>query len=711
MISLGRCRAALAVVALVLQLPTLLIRRPLILPDEAGFLLNAYQLGAGRPPSGLVYYPGYSVLLAPIATLTTDLGAVMVGVQAVNAVLAVGSILLAFELARRLLPERSVVDMAVIAVVAQLYPAFRMFSTFALSENLFLPISLGLAVLAIDLDRSARPLRPALAIAVVGGAAIAVHARAISITVAALVALGWAWRRRGRRVAPAMAVAALVAVACYLGVRAVLSSRGVEITGTDTDSALSSLVRRNLAFEAVGGWVMGAIGQAFYLVVASLGAVVAAVALLARSVRARVAIPGDALAAFSSLVVPMTVCSFGVSVLFMGGSRGDPAIYGRYNEGVLAPVLVLGLAVLAHAGVARRTLWWAAWAVPLSGLVLVAARPADFYDARRQMINITAIHPVTDTLGGIELGVVVVVALVALAAVRSAFGRDLRTGAAVVGVVWAATVAFDLRAAALALDVLDPQDELLDEIAAAETLGVDASCVTIDLFGIGDRWHEANYRLRRDDIDFRYWVSGGDAPPPCPDLVISRRPDLATALAAGGDDRLSGVTLLAVEPWSRLGLYGSGAAGELARGVRPITDAPYAPFVGDGVDAAQGLQIDVLDVADRATVGDEVTVTVRLTNLGPRALVPHLGLEGAGGVNVGLEWRDPTRPGDRLIEPVRVPLPAIVWPGEAVEVTGTLPAADAPIALGEWLAVAGVVQEGVAWLPAEATATVEVGAG
>ena len=216
------------------------------------------------------------------------------------------------------------------------------------------------------------------------------------------------------------------------------------------------------------------------------------------------------------------------------------------------------------------------------------------------------------------------------------------------------------------------------------------------LYGIGDRWTEANYRLRRDDIDFRYWLSNSGDQPPCPDLLISRRADLASDV--------SGASLLAIEPGARIGLYAlPGPSQDQALAGHPVLEQPYAEL-----DLDLALTVEVLDAPTQLDIGETAAVIVRLTNNSSKALVPHLGLEGVGGVSLGLEWRDPARPDNRLVESQRLPLPAIVWPGDSIEIAGNILAADAPIAAGEWQLVVAVVQEGRAWLDAEQSSIVVV---
>jgi hypothetical protein len=96
------------------------------------------------------------------------------------------------------------------------------------------------------------------------------------------------------------------------------------------------------------------LGQTWYLLAASLGVVVYGAVVLVRSIIGRNPTPeprrGDA------VLVVLTVSMFvALSSVFMSDRwRSDQLVYGRYNDSIITPVLVVGLAALVGAIPLRR---------------------------------------------------------------------------------------------------------------------------------------------------------------------------------------------------------------------------------------------------------------------------------------------------------------------------------------------------------------------
>ncbi len=677
------------VIAVLLHVVVLPIRRPLILPDEAGFLLNAIQLGAGGVPSGLGYYPGYSLLIAPIAAGTVDLASLMVGVQIVNAVLAGVTALLATRLGRAVRPTIPRAAAGLVGLLVSLYPAFRVFGAFALSENLLVPLSLLLCLLLLRAVVSTSRVDTAL-FALVAGLTYAVHARAVVVPMAAALAIVFLFRRQRQALVGGIGALLIGVVVAFAFVENTLSFSGIVTVDSDSRDTLSGLIRSTLGAKELYELVLTAAGQIFYLVAATAGLVVVGVSVLASQARHGETTgdpsssPARTLAAF---VLPMSLLTLVISAMFLNGQSGDQAIYGRYNEGVLAPLLVYGAVALQGRDHGVDTaLRRAVIALPALALILLLGRGPEVFDGRQQILNITGVFPLVDLGGTIRLSTIALAGALLTAAVALAVRRSPSMALGGLGALFLVVVVWDLQIMAGAIETLDGQDELVADIdeVIAET-GV--ACVALDQATLTERWHQENYRLRLAPFPFRHWDSDSDAAP-CSDIVLSRRIDL--------DDRVPGARVVAVEPNGRQLLWAlpGPSALLLEQAGRQLYDDPDRPLPENQVIR---LEINVEDPF--ALPGGKVRGSVTVFNDGPFPLYPERALPSSEfSINIGLEWRDPIE-NLRRQEPERLRLPVLLAPGEQVELPFILRALDqnGRLGPGKHLLRAEVVQEAIAW--------------
>ena len=319
---------------------------PLLVADEVGYLTNARVLAggvAGQMTTAPFYRGGYSLVLAPVVALLDDPEAGYRVALVVNALLAASlAPLLYLMLTRtfRVSAERAVWP----ALAAAAYPSVTIFTQATLSENLLLPLAVGWLVCVGALVDAAPRRRPAWAAATAVCAVWlwAAHGRMIVapvITAAAFLVLAAA--RRGYMRAALLGVAVLAAGAVGVHeLNAFLISRSWDGHAPD------EVARRLSTIESAGGvaaFLRNLVGMSWYLVVASLGTVVAAAASLLprlRRPRTQDAVLAVALAACLGLLVESALS-------FRDLDRPDMLIYGRYAEVLLPPLIAVALVSLA----------------------------------------------------------------------------------------------------------------------------------------------------------------------------------------------------------------------------------------------------------------------------------------------------------------------------------------------------------------------------
>lgn len=391
------------------------MRAPVVEADEFGYLYGAHYLALGGPRPATVgcraicsaspYFPGYSLLLVPLWWASHTTATVYRAALGLNTALAVLTAWLAYILAGRLAPAIRPWTRALVGAVVAAYPSYLLFANVVESENLLIPAWIAVCLLAYRAFR----LRAAAGVARVGegdgrgagagtwgalglagGLLYMVHPSALAATIGVVVVGAWVarpWRTHWR------ALGALVlGVVAGLGVAHLLSAY-VTAGGPSNTTGIISALGRDLSPHGIGHVGVDAAGQLVYLLAVTGGLVVLAVPLLARATRAMLGGPsaaqgarrgpgqppvpapagahrhrrtlcdlldasepgGKARQGILGLVSVTSLVMLAVSVASIGtggAGRLDLTLYGRYNEAVLAPVLVAG--ALVGVGLCRR---------------------------------------------------------------------------------------------------------------------------------------------------------------------------------------------------------------------------------------------------------------------------------------------------------------------------------------------------------------------
>ena len=392
--------------------------RPLIFADEAGYIGNARYLAGGLPIKMLksgAYYPGYSLLLAPLFWLGLPPPATYQAILIVNGLLLSSAYVSLVYWLRWVLNAQTKYIYAV-AFAASVYPAFLVQPGFAMSESAVIAVTAALPLVGFRLIE--RPHWLTAALFGVGTAFLySIHPRFIGTV--GTVALGLAVLTVLRTIPLRIAVVSWLTLGAGLVGTKLLSgvikaaNRGGSFDGGDRVSAL-------LTGPGVWSLTLEVLGQYWYLAAASAGLVlIGTVDIARRLIAAPEGAPRRASPAWLTLLFTAlgTVLAFCVSCAFMSEpERVDHFIYGRYNEGVVAPVLAAGILTLVQRARAWRSYAIAAGIVAAgvlgTAVVLHWARGED-WSGHANLANILALIPLMKVASGMKL---VAISLVALAA-------------------------------------------------------------------------------------------------------------------------------------------------------------------------------------------------------------------------------------------------------------------------------------------------------
>ena len=525
-------------VHLVLSAP---MRVPIIHPDELGYLENARFLARGGLRSETEYYPGFSLLLVPLWWMSRAPALIYRQTLELEAVLAAAGGWVTWRLTSHLAPALAGWRRIVAVALVVAYPPFLLYGNVALAETMFVAV-FGLVVLAAAHALPSRRPAPWLALGVSSGVLTMVHPRGLAVVVAAtlmgLLVLGF---RRS-------SVSPLAALTAGLGVSLAATRWLVTYVKGPVSNGFAAyrpdgVISKSLSAHGMASLAAELAGQLFYLSIATLGLVPLALLLGGRSLL-RV-LRGDRRS--TTLVQGFVTLAFiGVwtlSSLFMNlGDRADKLIYGRYNEGVIVPLLVIALAdvfgvsvierVRHVRAVRQRTYPARRWFATSVGCIVVTAlfvgigHSAAALRGALNPVNVLSLAPVLTRMGNridpLVLGLMGVgavaflsllssrwplVALVVIACVFAASTLDTETGYIVPGT--------QARAA---------QDDIAGAIVAIQrATSANTACIGYD----ADQTVDYNYYNDRFLLPGQrfVWFDGSKVATPCGTLVVSRRAD------------------------------------------------------------------------------------------------------------------------------------------------------------------------------------------
>lgn len=330
-------------------------------PDEYGYWANAAVVNGydWREVSALQpYYAwGYSLLLSPLMYLFRDPITMYRAAIVLNGLLAAVHGLLLLLLLYRLFPGREKKGLLAVSMVGSLYPSVLIYMHYTIAETLLSLLFLIACLLLLRLLERPCMLR-LLWLAVCTAFLFATHMRTLGLAAAFAVAV---WMRiyqmeTCRRALRRLAVF-LLALLFIAGVWLFLSNNGGAAARDYFIGQLGKL-QKLCGLRGAADFAAGFLGKIFYLGVATWGTAYWGIYfILKQSVEA---IRGCRQGTAESGQLFYLCFGFGLlftlmisTVYFMGGTRMDQLIYGRYSETLVPLLLCIGLLEMKE----NRHLW------------------------------------------------------------------------------------------------------------------------------------------------------------------------------------------------------------------------------------------------------------------------------------------------------------------------------------------------------------------
>ena len=403
-------------------------------PDEPAQLAMARLISGGLRWNMFdhsTWRPGMAVLLAPLFWFTDDTSTIVHGALLIGAALGgIAAVILA-RLATRLTmlsPTGCVLAAGAVAIA----PASLSSTAFVWAEALVtvtLLATIWLMLRFYDDPRSS-----------------------IGCATAAMAALGFTGHGRMLPLVPVVLV--LLLLRCVMA-RAWV--RGAVITAVAVGTTLLSYLLADAIYDAawdrpgssntVGTVIkrlpkvldnlQSALGQAWYQLAATAGlSVIGTGVLLVRAARRRGRSVPDVVIRDARLVLALTAPLILVSIVFMSGrTRTDHQIYGRYNDAVMWPMMVVGIAWLArlrytaHRFAAAAVLIGVAVAIVAAGVGVHAVAGDALADSVGVRPMVSGLMPIIGSASHIAVTRVVIVAVAGLVVLTVA-ALSSRRGAA-----------------------------------------------------------------------------------------------------------------------------------------------------------------------------------------------------------------------------------------------------------------------------------------
>jgi hypothetical protein len=677
---------------------------PILYEDTMGYLAIARDIAGQRPTPALnaphgTYHFGYPLLLAPLYLVQGSSWRVFQGARVLDSLLASSQVLLLYLLGRGPFGLGRGFALGT-ALAAALYPAWLLQSSFVWTESLFAFLFSLWVLLAWEaLRRRGGPWL--LAFGLTGAFLYAVHPRGLGLVAVTLGALAiWALRERTDprwlRWSAATAVVATAAVAATRSLNGRFLARlWLAPPRMSEGSVLGPLLDPAVWWGSLPARVAG---QTWYLLAATLGIFGVGAFVLAVQAWPQGAGPKDRERLAALTLAGAAAVLFASAAVMLPAFRSDHLVYGRYNEALLGPFLVAGLAGLTGPRGARLArLAGAAALLGILGVLLPRILPAELQAAQPMPLNVLGVllwNPwATLDLGRttwLSLGALAVFAAAALTSRRAAVA--LLAGFFTVSAMlleqtmlpWGRAV----RAVVTLQDAIRP--------LAPASLSYDRA--GLSTFGFN------GYQFWLDGIRFQLFDGTAGERPRDP-LVIA--PKAWGAQAAG-------FRLVAGEPGMDQALWVAPGPlqAELDRRGWMIPADPSAPLPPEACRS----RIERLDGGDEPLIlqaGGREPLRFRVEHAGRGTAWIPLGstISPWGSVRLGAQWFRPGEAAPFEALPSRAELPRMLRPGEVVEIEMAVRAERAegvPLAPGSYILEVALVQEGVQWFPGVGDAALRI---
>lgn len=327
------------------------VQGPMIQGDEASYLANASAIAGFPNDMSSSYHAGYSLILSPAFLLADTYEHIWSLVKIINALLVGISFLFLYFIVELLMPAMKWFHKTGIALLVILYPMWITMSGYAFSENAFVPTYLLVTLLYLKALKDGSVIYWIL-LGTVIGFLYWIHPKAVAAILAFFLSLVyWSYQKR-QFLKPSIALLVLViTILLYKFGFSLWLQENMTISGESPRLHYPTLERLLSPFESwekIKRVTAVFAGHVFYLSIGTLGLIWIGLDVIFQKIKGKNQILIDYsevdYRTFFIFLILTFAGTLALSGLFMeGAARLDHWMYGRYVEGVIAPILLIGL--------------------------------------------------------------------------------------------------------------------------------------------------------------------------------------------------------------------------------------------------------------------------------------------------------------------------------------------------------------------------------
>lgn len=367
-----RCRVGILALALLIGMATFLvnlrIQGPMIQPDEGAYLANAAAIAGFPNDMANSYHAGYSMLIAPAFWLADTPQSIWLFVKVINALLIFFSVLGLWWLSGLLQPQLDYWRRFGAVAVTSLYPMWVVMAGYSFAQIAFVPVFILLFCVYLSSFRGSVGMW--IVLGLLGGWLYWIHPVGVAVILALLFSAGYvAFCRRWWKLFALMTGTLVSMVLLYKCALTPWLIDRMTISGLQPNLHYPSITQMLSPLLTLNG-LMNVLartgGSFFYLTVGTVGLIwVGLIELTRRAIQSvdneKKSVLLAERAASMFLWLALLGC-VGLGVLLFSSTpeaqRLDHWMYGRYVEGVIAPVLLSGALMSSYK--------MALWAVPIA---------------------------------------------------------------------------------------------------------------------------------------------------------------------------------------------------------------------------------------------------------------------------------------------------------------------------------------------------------
>jgi hypothetical protein len=350
---------------------------PMIQPDEGSYLAIAAAIAGYPNDLAGSYFAGYPILIAPafwIADLPQDIWG---AVRAINATLFAITVFGLWLLASHVAPTHTLRKKYIAVIIVSLYPAWVVIAGYSSSQMAFIPVFLFMVLAYLRAIHNG--IRSWLTLGVTTGFLYWIHPTAVAPVIAVLIGAGFiAFKRRRYDLFVVLLLTIISMIFIYRYGISVWVQNKMTISGLpanihypDMKQFLSSL----LTIKGINEIITRIAGQLFYFSLGTVGLLWLGLFALTpnlKTICSRLSINKIPDSTVNQVLLKETALAILIWLSLIGtvmltalmfsstpsAQRLDHWFYGRYVEGVIAPILLAGALSVSY----KKVLW----VVPIS---------------------------------------------------------------------------------------------------------------------------------------------------------------------------------------------------------------------------------------------------------------------------------------------------------------------------------------------------------